>query len=49
MCQDVGGGVEKPIGRVPSDVFAQYAGEDHVVDARDLRDLISALSKQGGG
>ena len=37
----------RPVGTVPSELFWKYAGDDHVVDARDLRDLINLVSKQG--
>lgn len=38
---------ERPIGSVSSELFFSYAGEDHVIDARDLRDMLSDLFRRG--
>ena len=37
----------RPVGSVPGELFWKYAGEDHVIDARDLRDLLKEIAKQG--
>ncbi|ELU17011.1 hypothetical protein CAPTEDRAFT_224123 [Capitella teleta] len=38
--------IERPIGSLPHDLFISYAGEDHVIDARDMRDLLSDLFRR---
>ena len=35
------------LGRIPRELFWKYAGESHVIDARDLRNLISDLAQKG--
>ncbi len=35
----------RPVGQLSAETFHDYAGEDHVVDARDLRDLLAELSR----
>lgn len=37
----------RPVGTVSSETFWSYAGEDQVIDARDLRDMINELAKNG--
>ena len=34
----------KPVGNVSGETFWKYAGEDQVIDARDLRDLLNELA-----
>ena len=36
----------KPVGNLSADTFHNYAGEDNEIDARDLRDLLSELSRK---
>ena len=36
----------KPVGHLSADTFHNYAGEDNEIDARDLRDLFSELSRK---
>ncbi|KAI0232318.1 Calpain-1 catalytic subunit [Lamellibrachia satsuma] len=39
----------KPVGSVPSELFWVYAGDDHGIDARDLRDILNELSRKEFG
>lgn len=39
----------KPIGTISSDLYSEFAGEDNVIDARDLRDLLNILCKKEFG
>ena len=37
----------KPIAPFPFDTFFTFAGDDFLIDARDLRDLLSELARKG--
>ncbi len=35
----------KPVGNVSGETFWKYAGEEQIIDARDLRDLLNELAR----